>query len=494
MTIVHLRLRETPVGPISPRLFGGFLEHLGRAVYGGIYEPGHPTADADGFRQDVLALVRELGVTVVRYPGGNFVSGYRWEDGVGPRAERPQRLDLAWHSLEPNEVGLAEFLRWADLAGVEPMLAVNLGTRGIAEAVDLIEYCNANRGSLADQRRQHGAERPYGIKLWCLGNEMDGPWQLGHRSAEAYAALAERTAHALRLVDDSIELVACGSSGPGMPTFGTWEETVLRAGYDRLDYLSCHQYFEEHDGDIASFLASGVEMDRFIEQVADLCDSVGRELGSAKRLGLSFDEWNVWHMERDKDRDTITGADNWPFAPPLLEESYTVTDAVVVGSLLISLLSHADRVQVACLAQIVNAIAPIMTVTGGPAWRQTTFHPFALTAPMAGGTAYACDSDGPSVTTQLYGTVPALQAVAVADDQGDLTIFAVNRSTTDALDLVVDQPGVNPVAVTLLADSDPTAVNSAVAPQRVVPRTTLQPAGEAIHLPPMSWVRVTWSP
>src|SRR5690554_2981524 len=250
MTTARLRLDPTfAVGPVNRRLFGSFVEHLGRCVYEGIYEPGHPTADAKGFRGDVLELVRELGVSTVRYPGGNFVSGYRWEDGIGPREQRPRRLDLAWHSTETNEFGLGEFMEWSKATGVEPMMAVNLGTRGVQEAVDLLEYCNVPGGTaLSDLRRSHGHQDPYNIRMWCLGNEMDGPWQIGHKTADEYGRLAAETARAMRMVDKDLELVACGSSSSVMPTFGAWESTVLGEAYDEVDYISAHAYYFEADG------------------------------------------------------------------------------------------------------------------------------------------------------------------------------------------------------------------------------------------------------
>ena len=294
-----IRLGE-PIGEVHRRLFGSFVEHMGRSVYTGIYEPGHPHADADGFREDVLDLVRELGVTVVRYPGGNFVSGYRWEDGVGPPVARPLRLNLAWHSTETNEFGLHEFMRWAARAGVEPMLAVNLGTRGVDEAVALLEYTNVPGGTTrSDERLANGSAAPYDIRMWCLGNEMDGPWQLGHKTAGEYGRLAAETARAMRMVDPGLELVACGSSGGWMPTFIEWERTVLELAYDLVDYVSLHAYFEEGEaGDLASFLASGVVLDRFIDAVVEAADSVGDALGSAKRIQVSVDEWNVWYLRR----------------------------------------------------------------------------------------------------------------------------------------------------------------------------------------------------
>ena len=291
------------VAPVKRRLFGSFVEHLGRCVYTGIYEPDHPTADEDGFRGDVLALTQELGVSVVRYPGGNFVSNYRWEDGVGPRDRRPVRRDLAWRTIETNEIGVDEFIKWAGRAGVEPMLAVNLGTRGVAEALDLLEYVNHPAGTtLSDQRVANGAPDPHGVRLWCLGNELDGPWQTGHKTAAEYGRLAAETARAMRQAEPDLELVACGSSHSSMPTFGSWEATVLEEAYDVVDYISLHAYYEEFDGDPGSFLASAVDMDRFIDAVTATADHVRAKLRTSKRIDLSFDEWNVWYLSRFQQR------------------------------------------------------------------------------------------------------------------------------------------------------------------------------------------------
>jgi alpha-N-arabinofuranosidase len=478
------------VGEVSPRLFGSFVEHLGRCVYGGLFEPEHPTADTDGLRTDVLELVRELGTTMVRYPGGNFVSGYRWEDGVGPVAERPRRLDLAWRAVETNRFGLDEFMRFAATARVEPMLAVNLGTRGTPEACELLEYANHPAGTAwADLRRAHGADDPYGVRLWCLGNEMDGPWQLGHTTAEAYGRLVTQTARAMRLVDPDIALVACGSSGRGMPTFGAWEATVLEHAYDDVDFVSCHAYYEEHDGDVDSFLASAADMEAYLEGVVATCDHVRAKRRAAKRIDISFDEWNVWYQSR-----AVQPAP-WQVAPRQLEDVYTVTDAVVVGSLLITLLRHCDRVTAACLAQLVNVIAPIMTEPGGPAWRQTTFHPFAEAAGHArGGQVLRLDVDAPAQDTARHGEVPLLHATAVLGADGALTILAVNRDTARPLPVAADLRafgGHGPVAHSALFDADRHARNTLAEPDRVRPRRvdggTVDGGRLRVELPALSW-------
>ncbi|WP_402372246.1 arabinosylfuranosidase ArfA [Isoptericola rhizosphaerae] len=414
-------------GTVDRRLFGSFVEHLGRAVYTGIYEPGHTAADEHGFRRDVADLTRELGVSMVRYPGGNFVSNYVWEDGVGPVAERKPFLDLAWRTVEPNLVGTDEFLQWAEREGIEPMMAVNLGTRGVDAAAALVEYCNGEAGTRwADLRIANGRTEPYGVRLWCLGNEMDGPWQIGHKDAHEYGKLAAEAGKAMKLVDPSIELVVCGSSSMQMPTFGEWERTVLSYTYDLVDHVSMHAYYEEHDGDRGSFLASGTAMDRFIDRVVASADAVGAERRSEKKITISFDEWNVWYLET-----RFPGETNLPIqrdAPRIIEDVYSALDAVVVGDLLVTLLNHADRVPVAALAQLVNVIAPIMTEPGGEAWRQPTFYPFATTARLARGTALDVRVDAPTYTTSRHGDAPTVTAAATVADDGSLGLFLTNRT------------------------------------------------------------------
>jgi alpha-L-arabinofuranosidase len=478
------------IGQLDRRLFGSFVEHMGRCVYGGVYEPGHPTADGRGFRGDVLELVRELGVTVVRYPGGNFVSGYRWEDGIGPRGDRPRRLDLAWKTIETNAFGLDEFMSWTRTAGVEPMMAVNLGTRGVQEACDLLEYANYTGGTaLSDLRRKNGSEEPYGIRLWCLGNELDGPWQVGHKTPDEYGRLAAETARAMKLVDPSVSLVACGSSNRQMPTFGTWEATVLEHTYEHVDYISLHNYYDPSDGDRASFLASAVDMDAFIGEVVATADHVGAKLRQRKRLQLSFDEWNVWYQTRLPDD---IGGRGWEESPALIEDTFTATDAVVVGDLLLTLMRHADRVGVACQAQLANVIAPIRTFTGGPAWRQTIFHPFALAARHATGTVLRTEPVTPTHETARYGEVPSVSTVAVLDDEsGALAVFAVNRGDADlTLDLDLrGLPGLAGVEHIALSAGDDT--NTADDPDKVVPQRqpdpTVDGGSSQVRLAAASW-------
>ena len=473
--------REYAVGEVSPRLFGSFIEHLGRAVYGGVYEPGHPTADEEGFRQDVLRLVRELDVPIVRYPGGNFVSGYRWQDGTGPRSLRPRRQELAWNSIETNEVGIDEFQSWAKKAGSEVMMAVNLGTGTAADARDLVEYCNFPGGTaLSDRRRSNGFEQPFGIRTWCLGNEMDGPWQIGHRTAEEYGRIACEAAKMMKMTDPSIELVACGSSSSSMPTFGEWETTVLKHCYEQVDYLSLHSYYGNRSGNSAEFLACSRDMDRFIADVQAICDAVRAIRHSDKTMYLSFDEWNVWFHSNEQDKQV----EKWTVAPPLLEDVYTFEDALVAGCLLITLLRHCDRVKIACLAQLVNVIAPIMTETGGRAWVQTIFHPFRDASRFGRGTALNCRVDCPTYDGGVYGETPCVEAVAVANG-AELTVLAVNRSLSEDAELDLRLTGFGApelIEHRQLWHEDLKAVNTADAPENVAPS-----AGDGRTLRRHSW-------
>jgi alpha-L-arabinofuranosidase len=450
------------IAPVDNRIYGSFIEHLGRAVYNGIYEPGHPAADEQGFRVDVQTLIKELNVPIIRYPGGNFVSGYNWEDGVGPRENRPRQLDLAWRTVETNHVGTNEFMDWAKLVGAEVMMAVNLGTRGIDAARNLIEYCNMEGGSYySDLRRTHGYKAPHKIKTWCLGNEMDGPWQIGHKTADEYGRLAVETAKVMRLVDPDIELVACGSSNPYMSTFPGWEATVLEHTYDAVDYISLHQYFGNHMNDPSSYLAGTIQTEHFIKTVIATCDFVKAKKRSSKTLKLSFDEWNVWYHSNASD----SKQEPWSFAPPLLEDVYTFEDALVVGSVLITFLKHADRVKMACLAQLVNVIAPIMTENNGRAWRQTIFYPYLHASKYGRGYALNPVITSPVYDCKAFTDVPYLDSTGVYNEEAEeLTIFAINRHLSEGLELEADVrsfEGYRVIEHIVLEHNDLKAVNKA---------------------------------
>ncbi|MNU89347.1 Intracellular exo-alpha-(1-_5)-L-arabinofuranosidase [compost metagenome] len=464
--------KDYQVGQVDPRLYGSFIEHLGRAVYGGIYEPEHPSADDQGFRTDVMELVRQLNVPVVRYPGGNFVSGYNWEDAVGPLAERPRRLELAWRSTEPNHVGLNEFVDWCRKVNTSPMMAVNLGTRGADEARQLIEYSNHPSGSYwSDLRISHGYQQPHNIKTWCLGNEMDGPWQIGAKTAHEYGRIAAETAKVMRWVDPSIELVACGSSFLTMPTFPDWEATVLEHTYDHVDYISLHQYYGNRDQDSANFLAQSIGMDQFIHTVISTADFIQAKKRGKKKINLSFDEWNVWYHSNEAD----THIEPWTVGPPQLEDVYNLEDALLVGCMLISMLKRADRIKMACLAQLVNVIAPIMTVNGGAAWKQTIYYPYLHASLFGRGTVLIPLIHSDKYDSKDYTDVPYLEAVAVHDEEADeVTIFAVNRSLTDSLSLQVDLRSFGSIRVhehLVLEHDDLKATNTVNQPDQVTPHS-----------------------
>lgn len=479
------------VGKVDPRIYGSFIEHLGRAVYEGIYQPGSPFADEHGFRTDTLKLVKEIGVPIIRYPGGNFASAYNWEDSVGPVNERPRRPELAWQVIESNEFGLNEFVNWSRLADSAPMMAVNLGTRGIDAARNVLEYCNFKGGTYySDLRKKHGYDKPHNIKVWCLGNEMDGPWQIGHKSADEYGRLAWETGKAMKALDPDIELVVCGSSGLMMPTFGDWEATVLNYCYDTVDYVSLHTYYNNHVDDSADFLANSVGMNDFIKSVVATCDFIKGKKHSKKQINLSFDEWNVWYHSNEADKKL----EKWTHAPHQLEDVYNMEDALLVGSMLITLINNCDRVRIACLAQLVNVIAPIMTSDTG-AWRQTIFYPYMHASRYGRGTVLKTIIDSPVYDSRNYCDVPYIDSAVIWDEEtDDITVFAVNKSFDDSAALSCDLRQFGDISVTehiVVAHDDLKAVNTESNPNNVKPvyydKDTCDKGLCTIILPKQSW-------
>ena len=465
--------RDYRIGRVDPRLYGSFIEHLGRAVYGGIYEPGHPLADEMGFRRDVMALVRQLNVPVVRYPGGNFVSGFRWEDSVGPVSGRPSRLDLAWKTTETNEVGIHEFASWAEKAGSSVMYAVNLGTRTPEDAKNVVEYLNHPSGSrFSDMRVKNGRREPFGIKLFCLGNEMDGPWQMGAKTAYEYGRTANEAAKLMKWVDPSIELVACGSSSSQMKTFGEWEYTVLSECYDNIDYVSLHRYYGNPEGNTDDFLASSMDLDEFIKTVVSICDAVKGKKHARRQVNLSFDEWNVWYHSHEQD-EKLYKEQPWGRALPLLEDVYNFEDALLVGLMLITFLKNADRVKIACMAQLVNVITPIMTRNGGGAWAQTIFYPLMQASACGRGVSLMPKIECEKRDTRHYSDVPMINAAATMDDDGCVTVFAVNRDLNEdaclTLDLRAFDGRFTRVNQSVLHHDDVNAVNTEQNPNEVKP-------------------------
>lgn len=479
--------RNQFIAETDDRLFSSFIEHLGRAVYGGIYEPDHPEADDQGFRKDVISLVKELGVDLVRYPGGNFVSGYNWKDGIGPRSSRPVRLDLAWHSIESNQIGIDEFYDWSVKSGTKILAAVNMGTGLPREAGELVEYCNFPGGTYwSDLRKKNGHEQPYGIKTWCVGNEMDGKWQTGHLEAADYGKKARETAKIMKWIDPSIELVVCGSASSDMPTFPEWDRTVLEYAYDSVDYLSLHRYYENFNND-TDFLASWANMDHFIKTVTAAVDYVKTLKRSERTVNLSFDEWNVWYQQNQKEHD-------WMSAPPILEDHYSMLDALVVAGLGLTLVNNADRVKIACLAQLVNVIAPIFTEKGGRAVRQTIFYPFKDISLYARGTVLRTCVQSSTAETK-YGSVPVMCSAAVVSRDGQfVTVFCLNTDKKDVHETQIDLSSFGKAQMISwqeLSNHDMNAKNTCDAPDTVVPSVKECTGGKngvfEVSVQPLSW-------
>jgi alpha-L-arabinofuranosidase len=491
---------------LDRRLLGSFLEHLGRAVYTGIYEPGSPLADAHGYRKDVVAEIRQLGVPIMRYPGGNFVSGYHWLDGVGPKDQRPTVLERAWNSIETNQFGTNEFIDWCRLVGTEPLLGFNLGTASAEDAVAYVEYCNLEKGTKwSDLRRAHGYEQPHKVKYWCMGNEMDGPWQMGRLTAREYGRKARDAARQIRIVDPDTQLIACGSSNTILPTYLTWDREVLEECFDQVDGISLHNYYgntpELTGNDSSRFLAMNLDMERQIHEIAAVCDYVQGLQRSPKRLWLSFDEWNVWYRARDaKARDGKKTS-----APHLLEEVYNLEDALLTGGFINTLLRNSDRVRVGCLAQIVNVIAPLVTNETG-VLRQTIYYPYAWALKYARGQVldlrvesetYPIKAAGLRADFARDADVPFLDVVATLDPQdGVASVFMLNRDLRDERDLVLEWREPTPsriLACETLTGPDLKAVNTFAQPMKVAPRRFDAPAPGArmtFKLPPRSYTVV----
>ena len=489
------------IAPLDRNLFGSFLEHLGRAIYEGIYDPGSKLSDSNGFRKDVLNEIRQLGVPIIRYPGGNFVSGYNWLDGVGPKKDRPRVLDKAWDTIESNQFGTNEFLAWCKAAGTEPLMGLNLGTGTAEESAALVEYCNVDKGTKwSELRRQHGIADPYKVRHWCLGNEMDGPWQIGHMSATEYGLKAADAARQMRYVDPSLQLIACGSSGPFMPSYLEWDREVLEQCYQYVDGLSLHRYFGNNErdtgGDTSKYLAMNLSMERQIAETVAVCDLVRGHKRSPKKLWLSFDEWNVWY--RTTAGDAVDG--HRQEAPHLLEEVYNLEDALLVGGLINSLLRNADRVKLACLAQLVNVIAPIMTDANG-ILQQTIYYPYSWALQLAKGSVLELLVE--SSTYEVSGLDPVAHvdvAGSLNQSDGKLSLFILNRDLSKAHDVEVvweDAAPARVMSASMLTGDDLKASNTFAAPRRVVPQSFSVPASgqgrTTFEVPARSYTAVQWS-
>jgi alpha-L-arabinofuranosidase len=489
------------ISPLDRNLFGSFLEHLGRAIYEGIYDPGSKLSDAEGFRRDILNEIKQLGVPIIRYPGGNFVSGYNWLDGVGPKQNRVLQLDKAWDSIESNQFGTNEFLSWSKLVGALPLMGLNLGTGTPEQAAALVEYCNLDRGThWSDLRRQHGIADPWKVEHWCLGNEMDGPWQIGHMSATEYGLKAADAGRQMRYVDPSLKLIACGSSGPLMPTYLEWDREVLEQCYHYVDGLSLHRYFGNNErdsgGDSSKYLALNLSMEKQIAETVAVCDLVRGQKRSPKKLWLSFDEWNVWY--RTTQGDDVDG--HRKPAPHLLEEVYNLEDALLVGGLINSLLRNADRVKIACLAQLINVIAPIMTNADG-FFRQTIYYPYSWGLQYARGSVLNLLVESSTYDVAGLDKVGHIDVAGALDQAGGkLVLFLLNRDLEKSHDVEIvweDAAPARVIAAWLLTGDDLKAANSFAAPKKVAPQPFTAPAASAgktrLEVPARSYTVVQWA-
>lgn len=408
------------IGCVDSRIFGGFLEHMGRAVYQGVYDPDSQYADKDGFRSDTLNALGRLNMTVMRYPGGNFASGYHWQDGVGPKNRRPVIRELAWQSTEPNFIGTDEFIQLSRQMNWEPMFTVNMGTGTPEEARNWVEYCNSPTGTkYANMRVTNGYADPYKIALWCLGNEMDGPWQLGHVPADQYAIRAQQTAKMMRDVDHTIELIVCGSSSISLPTYLEWDRQVLEYLGDQVDYISLHRYVGNPDNDTPDYLAVTNSIDQQIEDIDAICCYTQARHHRVHRPYLCFDEWNIWYKNQQVDGEG-------KFAPHLIEEIYNLEDALVVAGFLNSFIRHANIVKIANLAQIVNVIAPILT-RSDDMLIQSIFYPFEMFSKRRAGISLHPVIQGPTYTARTNGVTLYIDTSAILE--GDrLHVFVINRN------------------------------------------------------------------
>ena len=479
------------IGQISPLLFGGFAEHMGRCIYEGIYDPNSSHADEDGFRTDVLEKLREQKYTTIRYPGGNFLSGYNWLDGVGPKEQRPVRRELAWQSIETNQFGTNEFIDFCRKIDTAPMMGVNMGTGTIQSASDLVEYCNAPTGTYwADLRASHGYADPHNVEYWCVGNEMDGPWQIGHLEADEYGRKALEAAKMMKWQDPTIKTVLCGSSNNAMPTYPEWDRIALETCWEHVDYHSIHYYAGNRDNDSASYLALAVELEDFVDTMAATLRYAKAKRRSSHDVYLSWDEWQVWYKDRG-------GRGGWAEAPHLCEEIYNLEDALVVAQWLNVFLRKCEVLKVACVAQIVNIISWLQT-RGDDLLVQPSFYPFKLMSNMARGNSLELLVKAPMVETPKYGGVPALDVSASHDvDSGQQAFFIVNRSQIETLQTELLWQDGAPESVSeawQLAGKDLKMVNSIEEPNKLVAKPVsvdaIQDGKLSIALPPLSFTAI----
>ena len=484
--------RDYTLAHTDDNLFCSFVEPLGRCIYGGLYEPGHPSADAQGFRRDVLSLIKPLNLTMNRFPGGNYTSTFRWEDSVGPKEKRPRRAEVAWQCIETNEFGINEFADWSRLNGSGVMMTVNLATRGVLEAMDCVEYCNLEGGTYwSDLRRSHGYPSPHGYKYWCLSNEIDGPWQVGQTTGVNYGLLAREASKAMKLVDPDIKTVLAGSSSPDMPSFPEFDVAAMGAAWEQVDYLSVHNYISNLKGDTPNYLAKPLTTDLFFKRIGGLFSYIKAKKRSNHDLFISFDEYNTWHTVSGNER---MEKPRWGIAPVLLEDTYTMEDAVALGSMLITILRNCDLVRIACLSELCNCISHIRTRTGGGCWVLPPYYSFLHFSRYGRGEVLIPRIDSPVYDSRDYSAVPFLDAVPVLNDDGCITVFAVNRSLNETLPFRMELRGFGdsyvPDECFTMSHPDPKATNTEEHPLNVQPRKGAAGMEDGIicaDFEPLSW-------
>ena len=414
---------ERTLGEIDTLLYGNFTEHLGRCIYGGIYDAASSQADPFGFRKDVMQASKELGVSILRWPGGNFVSGYHWQDGIGPVKERPRRKDLAWNTIEPNTVGTDEFLQYAERLGTQPYIPVNLGTGSLDEARNWVEYCNGDTGTYyANLRAANGRVKPYHVKYWGLGNEMDGSWQMGAKNADDYGKYALEAAKLMKWVDPHIKLTVCGLSYWSGGT-ADWNRTVLNYVKGYADYISLHYYFGDRTNNYLEYMAGMQEPENEIKQTEAIIKEITFKHRIDKPIYIAFDEYNVWYR---------TGVEE------KLEEKYNLQDALAIATFLNSLVRNAQIVKMANIAQLVNVIAPMM-ITNDKLWKQTVYYPLQLFALNCFGSSVNSYVQSDTFNTEKYKGVPYLD-VSSAYNAGKQTLIinVVNRHPLKAIETHIE--------------------------------------------------------
>jgi alpha-N-arabinofuranosidase len=461
-------------GDIDRKIFGNFIEHLGRCIDGGIFQEGSPLSDSEGFRKDVMTAVKDMDVPFLRWPGGNFSSNYDWMDGIGPRDQRPRRLEMAWGTVETNRFGTHEFMDYIAKIGAEPYICVNLGTGTWTMAQRWVEYINSDQDTAITRlRKKNGREKPWKVKYWGLGNEMDGPWQMGHRSAEDYGKFALEAAKLMRLTDPDVSLIAAGASNfrDGADWVG-WNRTVMDYLKDYADYISLHIYVGNPKNDFGDFVASSLEMDQRIETLAGVIDAAMAGRKDGRKVHIALDEWNVWYRARGpKER----GRD-------ILEEHYNLEDALVIATFLNSLVNHADVVKIANLAQLVNVIAPIFTNDKG-LFLQTIYYPLQLFAQNVRGSSLQLLVDAPTYKSSRFDKIPYIDASGSLDGN-TLVVNVVNRHRDQAISVAMgleDKSFAGPVTLSEVNGPDIKAQNDFGTSPVKTNTTTVTPSGKVLN-------------